>query len=206
MKQSPTPRRRTPLQARKPMDRDVPMLGCGTGYPTEAAARRSKRGQAEGAEFGLCLLRECGRWHVRLPGKPRAGLAAGRDTGPDDATRAAVYKRDGGKCVCCGTPLAGRPRSVGHRVRRCQLGGNDRSNLLSFLGHGINQFDPDDHHARIDSRRNPSDAKRGYSLRSWQDPRAEAVLVVHGPGRQAWKRLADDAPHYRDAPAGEQAA
>jgi 5-methylcytosine-specific restriction endonuclease McrA len=211
------PRRRAPLQARKPKTQGAqpkrtttpkprtPLLPCGKGYATEAAARRSKRGQAQGAEFELCLLRECGRWHVRLPESPHAGLAGRRDTGPDDVTREAVYKRDGHRCACCGQSVRGRPHSVGHRKRRSQLGGNGKSNLLTFLGLGTNPLDPDDHHARIDSRRMPEDEARGYSLRSWQDPLAEGVLVVseHGSGQTVW--LTDDGG-YSFAPPEEAAA
>ena len=192
--------KRTPLTGQR-----TPMLGCGKAYATEAAARRSKRGQTPGAEFEFCLVRECGRWHVRLPGKPRAGLAVGRDTGPDAETRAAVYRRDGNQCVCCGTPLAGRPRSVGHRVRRSQGGSNETSNLLTFMGLGMNPFDPDDHHARIDSRKQPEDEARGYSLRSFKDPRQEGVMIMSssGSGQTLW--LSDDG-EYLFAPPGEEAA
>jgi hypothetical protein len=205
------PARRKRLKARKPMKQGggpkrtpltgqrTPILGCGTGYPTEAAARRSKRGQAEGAEFEFCLVRECGRWHVRLPGKPRAGLAERRDTGPDKETREAVYRRDGNLCVCCGTPLAGRPRSAGHRKRRSQNGSNETSNLLTFMGLGINPFDPDDHHARIDSRLNPIDEARGYSLRSWQDPHEVGVMVMSSAEAGSLRFLTDDG-EYSSAP------
>jgi hypothetical protein len=214
VRQSPIPRRRKPLKARKSMKPGgaasrasrpkprTPLLPCGRGYATEAAARRSKRGQADGAEFELCLLRECGRWHAGLPGAARGGLGEARDTGPDEETRAAVYRRDGNCCVCCGTPLAGRPRSVGHRKRRSQNGTNDTSNLLAFLGLGINPFDPDDHHARIDSRRDPSDEAKGYTVRSWDDPALVSVMVFTSPGSgfRAW--LTDDGGRSFDEPKG----
>jgi hypothetical protein len=211
VKQSPMPRRRAPLKAGKPMKRGTgpkrtpltgrrsPMPVCGTGYATESAARNSKRGQAEGAEFEKCLLRDCGKWHVRLPGKPRFGLAEGRDTGPGRETREAVYLRDSNCCVCCGTPLAGKPRSIGHRKRRSQGGSNETSNLLSFLGLGINQLDPDDHHARIDSRLDPNDEARGYTVRSWQDPAAVSVMVTGFGGSGSRVFLSDDG-EYLSAP------
>lgn len=63
---------------------------------------------------------------------------------------------------------------------------------LLFLGFGVNSLDPDDHHARIDSRRDPSDEAKGYSLRSWQDPLLVPVMVFspNGSGMTLW--LSDD--------------
>jgi hypothetical protein len=137
--------------------------------------------------------------------RSRKTLAARRDTGPDARTRAAVYRRDGNMCVCCGTPLAGRLRSVGHRKRRSQGGSNETSNLLTFMGLGINPFDPDDHHARIDSRRNPEDEAKGYTVRSYGDPAATSVMIAsqHRSGVTVWL---DDCGEYSFAPPGEAAA
>lgn len=214
MNRSPMPGRRKPLKARKPMGQGAgpmrtpltgqraPMLGCGKAYATEAAARRSKRGQTAGAEFEQCPVRECRRWHVRLPGSQRAGLAGRRDTGPDAETRAAVYRRDGNQCVCCGTPLAGKARSVGHRVRRSQGGSNETSNLLTFMGLGMNPFDPDDHHARIDSRLNPEDEARGYSLRSFKDPHEEGVMIMSSAECGQTVLLSDDGEYLFAPPEG----
>ena len=112
----------------------------------------------------------------------RAALGQGRGTGPDRRTRQAVYKRDGYACVCCGTPVEGRPHSVGHRKRRSQGGGNQMSNLLTFLGLGVNPLDPDDHHARIDSRKDPHDEAKGYTVRSHKDPAQVSVMVFSEGG------------------------
>jgi hypothetical protein len=114
-------------------------------------------------------------------------------------TRKAVHERDGWLCVCCGQSVRGRPHSVGHRKRRSQGGSNETSNLLSFLGLGINQFDPDDHHARIDSRKDPNDEARGYTVRSWQDPASVSVMITGFGGSGAWRFLSDDG-EYLSAP------
>jgi hypothetical protein len=158
--------------------------------------RRGKRMKA-----GKALKRK-----TALARTSRAALPARRrDTGPSALTRAAVYKRDGNMCVCCGTSLAGRPRSVGHRKRRSQGGSNETSNLVAFLGLGINPFDPDDHHARIDSRRDPEDEAKGYTVRSWGDPAATSVMIAsqYRSGATAW--LTDDG-EYSFSPPGEAAA
>jgi hypothetical protein len=136
---------------------------------------------------------------VERAGKPKSR----RDTGPSAKTRKAVYERDGNCCVCCGTELAGRPRSAGHRKRRAQGGGNETSNLLTFLGLGVNPFDLDDHHARIDSRRDPEDEAKGYTVRSWGDPAAVPVMIASQYGVTVWL---DDAGEYSFAPPGEAAA
>jgi hypothetical protein len=128
-----------------------------------------------------------------------------KDTGPPAKTRKAVYERDGWCCVCRGTPIVGRPHSVGHRKRRSQGGSNAPSNLLTFLGLGINSLDPDDHHARIDSRRDPEDEAKGYTVRSWDDPALVPVMVFsgHGSGLTAW--LAGDGTYACEPPAGAAA-
>jgi hypothetical protein len=136
----------------------------------------------------------------RVPLKPR------KDTGPSARTRKAVYERDNWCCACCGTPVLGRPHSVGHRKRRSQGGPNDLPNLLTFLGLGINSLDPDDHHARIDSRRDPSDEAKGYSLRSYQNPLLIPVTVFGpgGPGLRLW--LTGDGRYSTAPPEGAEAA
>lgn len=138
--------------------------------------------------------------------KGAASLSRGRDTGPDARTRRRVYERDDWKCVCCGIPVEDRPHSVGHRIRRSQGLDNSLPNLLTFLGLGVNPFDPDDHHARIDSRRDPHDEARGLSLRSWQDPAAEPVAIAseHGSGATVW--LTADGGYSAAPPAGVMAS
>ena len=123
---------------------------------------------------------------ARAASKPQAR----RDTGPSARTRKAVYERDGWSCACCGTPVVTRPHSVGHRKRRSQGGSNNMDNLLTFLGLGVNPLDPGDHHARIDSRRDPSDEARGLTVRSWKDPALVPVRLFSPDGPEMWA-LAD---------------
>jgi hypothetical protein len=130
MKRAKAPNRNPP----PPMPR-APLPPCGRGYATLMEAMTSRRGQAEGAEIWLCLNRRCGKWHVRLAGALRGGLAVRSDTGPDAKTRAAAYRRTAMRAS------AAARRSPG----------------------GPGRFDPGDHHARIDSRRDPSDEAKGLA-------------------------------------------
>lgn len=161
------------------------LRACGRRWKDQDAALHSKLAVTTDATFeqGRC----CGWWHEVKETVPAATLSPGADTGPDLATRLAVYTRDGHACVCCGRSIVGRRRSVGHRIRRSQGGSNLMNNLLTFLGLGSGMF-PDDHHYRIDSRSDPHDHAKGYQLDSWQDPAAEGVMYMtpDGSGITAW--------------------
>lgn len=165
------------------------------GYLTAAEAARSKAAQVPGAtiEEGC----RCGLVHVNAPaGAPDPN----RNSGPSAVIRALCLARDGYACVCCGTPVVGQHYSLGHRLRASQGGKPVPSNLITLLGLGGEL-----HHGRIDSRRDPSDEARGYSLRSYQDPLVVPVTVCspHGPGMSLW--LSDDG-RYLTAPPGLVAA
>jgi hypothetical protein len=157
------------------------MRRCGHRYATELDARCSKRGLADGAVIEECWVPGCEGWHVRSAASvSRHPLPQGSDTGPDKATREAVYERDGWCCVCCGQSVIGRPHSVAHRKRRSQGGTLCLANLVTALGFG-NGLVADDHHFRIDSRIDPHDEAKGYTVRSHQDPHLVSVMVF-GPG------------------------
>jgi hypothetical protein len=108
-------------------------------------------------------------------------------TGVDPAVAAAAARRDGWMCVCCGEPIAGRPHSAGLRSEHGPA--DDLRNVLTFLGLGINPLDPDDHHARIDSRVDPNDEARGLTVRGWQNP-ADVSVMLGDSGALVW--LTDD--------------
>jgi len=143
---------------------------------------------------------------VRIPlSRPREKPAAARTrkrtaparyTGPDRKTRALVLERDGHACVCCGRSVIGQPYSLQHRKRRSQGGTSDASNLITVLGTGTTGC-----HERIDSRRDPHDEAKGYTVRSWDDPAAVGVTLFDG--REVW--LHDDGG-YRDEGPQEAAA
>lgn len=120
-----------------------------------------------------------------------------KDTGPSPAIRKLVLDRDGWACVCCGLSVEGQPYSLQHRKRRSQGGGNSPSNLIVVLGTGTTGC-----HERIDSRRDPDDEAKGYTVRSWQDPALVPVMVFseHGSGAPAW--LTDDGRYSFEAPEG----
>ena len=118
-----------------------------------------------------------------------------RETGPDRKTRTLVLERDGYACVCCGRSVIGQPYSLQHRKRRSQGGGNSPSNLVTVLGTGTTGC-----HERIDSRRDPEDEAKGYTVRSWDDPALIPVMVFseHGSGVTAW--LSGDGRYLFDGP------
>jgi hypothetical protein len=183
------------------------MRRCGHRWPTLAAAETSKRFLAGGQVVTPCDY-GCGGFHLAPEAKPEAtrkAPAAG-DTGPDAKTRHAVYTRDGWACVCCGRSVIGKRRSVGHRKRRSQGGRNVMPNLLTFLGLGSDASNPDDHHARIDSRSDPHDEAAGYTVRSFDDPALVGVLYVSEHGSGVLMYLAEDGSLSPDAPGGGMAA
>lgn len=181
---------RTPLRHAKP-------------YATEdaaetAAARLSDRSDRPGAFLAQrCPLASCaGAWHVEYQ--------EAKDTGPDAATRLLVAERDGWCCACCGTPVKNKPWSIGHRKRRSQGGSDLPSNLLLFLGLG-NGFTADDHHHRIDQRKDPRDEKRGLTVRSHQDPHLIPVDYLMPDGSGFSRYLADNGDLLEAPPGGEAA-
>jgi hypothetical protein len=162
------------------------------GYVTAAEAARSKAAQVPGAVIDEHC--RCGLVHVNAPAAP---LDPNRNSGPSATVRALVLARDSRSCVCCGTPVEGRNYSLAHRLRASQGGKPVPSNLVVLLGLG-----GESHHGRVDSRRDPSDEVKGYSLRSWQDPLLVPVTVFspNGPGMSLW--LTNDGGYSPDAPEG----
>lgn len=109
--------------------------------------------------------------------------------------RALVLARDQYRCVCCGTPVAGRRYSLGHRVRASQGGRPVPSNLITLLGLGGEMC-----HGRIDGRTCPDDEGKGYALFSWDDPAGIGVMYFEradGPGVTYW--LDDDGRRLTEA-------
>ena len=159
------------------LDQRQEMRRCGTRYKTKLAAQLSKRGQQSGAVIEECWVPGCGGWHVRSAASAaRHPLPAGSDTGPDRKTRLLVLERDGYACVCCAVSVIGQRYSLQHRKRRSQGGTSCAANLVTVLGDGTTGC-----HARIDSRIDPEDEARGYTVRSRQDPHLVSVMVF-GPG------------------------
>jgi hypothetical protein len=123
-----------------------------------------------------------------------------RDVGPSRVVRALVMARDGYACPCCGTPVVGRPHSV---RRRSRDGGDSPANLLTFLGRGENPLDPADHRARVDSRCDPTDAARGFTVPSGQDPALVPVAVsVFGQAGWITLWLTAEGPYRTEPPPG----
>ncbi len=180
----------------------TPLRPCGKRYPTEDAARCSKKGLQAGAMVIPCAFPQCGGWHVALP-KAAAVRAAKppRCTGPDRLTRETVLERDGYACVCCGRSVLGQRYSLQHRQRRSQGGTSCTCNLLTVLGDGTRG-----HHFRIDSRKNPEDEARGYTVRSGQDPAAVSVMVFDASGGGASMFPTCDGEWSTAAPEGRDAA
>lgn len=130
-------------------------------------------------------------WLSRSGGsKPRPNVGHPRgsgNSGPTPSVRKLVLERDGYACVCCGVSVIGRRYSLGHRLRASQGGRAVPSNLLTFLGWGGQEC-----HGRIDSREDPGDEARGYTVRSWDDPALVPVMVFEASGSGALVYLLDD--------------
>ena len=142
--------------------------------------------------------------HGAGPGQRQDGQeqerAPKRKTGPSRKVRDLVLARDGRACVCCGRSVTGQPYSLQHRKRRSQGGTNSPSNLVTVLGTGTTGC-----HERIDSRRDPHDEAKGYTVRSWDDPAQVPVMVFSANGSGVTKWLSDDG-RYLDEPPGEASA
>jgi 5-methylcytosine-specific restriction endonuclease McrA len=149
----------TPLTARQGLSRKTPLRAAGIGRASQNRAARE-------------------------PGTTNRKPGTRNGTDPTAKTRNAVYRRDGWRCVCCGQPTEGRPHSVGHRKRRSQGGSNEAANLLTFLGWGNGLTGDDDHHWRIDQRRDARDEDKGLTVRSFNDP--ALVRVTYWDGRVAF--------------------
>jgi hypothetical protein len=125
----------------------------------------------------------------------RRSVSSSGNSGPTAAVRKLVLERDGYACFCCGKSIIGQRYSLGHRLRASQGGKPVPSNLLTFLGWGGEL-----HHGRIDSRRDPADEAKGYTVRSWDNPLLIPVMVFSegGSGFTAW--LGDDGQYHFDGP------
>jgi hypothetical protein len=145
----------------------------------------------------------CKGWHV-LGGTTAPVSRQARRSAEDEATRLAVFERDGWCCVCCGQSVIGRPHSAGHRQRASQGGPYTPTNLITLLGFGTG-LTADDHHRRIDTRRRPEDELRGLTVRSTSDPALIPVQIVTPAGalRKVW--LTPDSK-YADHPPKEGVA
>lgn len=175
MKRTPMPARVVPLAPGGPLARSTG-LSRGTGFrPPLAVVERD----------GAVVL------------APREWQRRSKDTGPSAATRKLVLERDGHACVCCGRTVLGQPYSLQHRKRRSQGGDNSPCNLITVLGTGTTLC-----HERIDSRRDPEDEAKGYTVRSWGDPALIPVMVFsgHGSGVLAW--LTPEGGYAYEAPGG----
>lgn len=161
-------------------------------------ARRGYMTRTAGISRGTARLAVIGRDGAAvIPLRPRQRP---RDTGPSTDTRALVLERDGYACVSCGRSVIGQFYSLQHRKRRSQGGSNSPSNLITLCGTGTTGC-----HERIDSRRDPEDEAKGYTVRSYDDPAEVPVMIFsqHGSGITAW--LLPDGTYGFEAP-GDGAA
>lgn len=167
-------------------------------YPSIQDAMQSKVYLAAPGATVETDCRVCGGIHVSLPRKAPAPRKAPRYTGPSPAVRKLVLERDGYRCVCCGRSVIGWPYSLQHRLRRSQGGDSTPVNLVTVLGTGTTG-----HHARIDSRADPNDEARGYTVRSWDDPAQIPVMVFSqgGSGMTVW--LSSNGHYLFEPPFGE---
>lgn len=159
-------------------------------------------------------MKRGGNLQRRTPLRSQSGLTGGkglkrgegkrkppRYTGPGKLTRETVLERDGYACVCCGQSVIGQVYSLQHRKRRSQGGSNCTCNLLVVLGSGSTG-----HHWRIDSRIDPEDEAKGYTVRSGQDPASVPVMVFEADGSGLSQFATCDGAWSTAAPEGMCAA
>jgi hypothetical protein len=176
-----------------PVNRGGSLRACGKPYETEADARSSKRASAGTAEVVPCSL---GHFHLRsVKVKAAPARKAVRDTGPDALTRAVIYNRDGNCCAACGKAVpAGSWRSIQHRVARAHGGTNETSNLVLLCGSATS---PGCHRVCEDRKKHMQ--AQGFYLESWQDPRAEPIML-HGEDGGVTVWLTDDGEYSLENP------
>jgi hypothetical protein len=145
-----------------------------------------------------CLVPESVAWQVSMSQRITPLRLPPRR--PSTSRQRAALMRDGYGCVCCGASVLNRPYSVGYRKRDVRGSSDSMTNLLTFLGHGVNAQDPLDHYARIRSRCSPRDEDHGYTVRSTDDPALVPVMVT-SPGRlSAGLWLAADGTYSAESP------
>lgn len=165
-------------------------------YPSIQDAMQSKVYLAAPGATVETDCRVCGGIHVSLPRKAPAPRKAPSYTGPSETVRKLVLERDDYRCVCCGLSVIGQQYSLQHRLRRSQGGDSTPVNLVTVLGTGTTG-----HHARIDSRRDPHDEARGYTVRSWDDPALVPVMIMSAAGAGALVWLTPEGTYSTEPPA-----
>lgn len=90
--------------------------------------------------------------------------------------RAAVFKRDGGSCVCCGDRLDPKVWECHHRKRRSQGGRDELENLIALAPN---------HHIGVVHRHVADSFRRGLLVRRTDNPRLIPILAF---GR-SWRSL-----------------
>lgn len=135
-------------------------------------------------------LNALAKWLTRSSKAGRRNRPLGyrvRDTGPDRETRDLVLRRDGGRCVMCGTD---RDLQCHHRIPRGmgsskRPGINQPQNLLTLCA---------EDHRCVESSRTLA-YENGWLVRRHEDPASKAVLTTRG-----WVLLTPDG---RAVPADE---
>ena len=171
---------------------------CGKRFGTEDEARHSKLALAGGHGVVPCAY-GCGGWHLeRIQTPARMTRKPPKDDGLTPAVRQMILERDGYACVCCGRTVIGQQYSLQDRKRRSQGGKRVPTNLITVLGSGTTGC-----HERIDSRRDPHDEAKGYTVRSHDDPALIPVMYFSegGSGFTAWL-LADGSLSFDGPEAG----
>ena len=136
------------------------------------------------------LKQGSGIWRTPSPGgePARKPAKAPRDTGPSRKVRKLVLERDGWCCVRCGRWVKNRPYSLQHRDARGMGGTSDPEInspvlLIVLCGSGTTGC-----HGEVEEYRSPEDGRKGYRLKSGQDPALTPVWRIgeFGTGRWAW--------------------
>jgi hypothetical protein len=126
-----------------------------------------------------------------------AKRSAPRETGFSTATKALVRLRAGYRCEACAIWLGEHGGQVQHRVAR-GIGGSRRRNKPSNAALLCGTPQSGDH-GRCEER-DPHMNAAGFWLASWQDPKAEPIMLhdLSGGGMTVW--LDDEGGYLTEPP------
>lgn len=137
----------------------------------------------------------------RMPSDaPVKSRRAPRDTGPSQAMRLKILKRDGYQCARCGKPVIDVLRSIHHRKRRSQGGKSTPDNLVLVCGDGVLGC-----HGHV--HRNPEQSyDLGWLVREGDDPALKPLTHVRDDGSRLREWLGPDGRRTTEAPEGADEA
>lgn len=169
--------------------RSVPLKRGGSRLSAETGLKR-------GGELKRATPIRRTRMPSGVPVKPQR---AARDTGPSQAMRLKILKRDGYRCARCGKPVIDALRSIHHRKRRSQGGKHTADNLVLLCGDGLREC-----HGHV--HLNPDQSyDLGWLVRAADDPALRPLTYVRGDGTRLREWLYPGGKRTTEVPEGAEA-